>query len=30
VEELKSKNGLSENTIEIGQQLNVTPAYNGF
>ncbi len=30
VEDLKSKNGLSQNTIEIGQQLNVTPAYNGF
>ncbi|HEA31137.1 MAG TPA: LysM peptidoglycan-binding domain-containing protein [Leeuwenhoekiella sp.] len=30
IEELKSKNGLSGNTIEIGQQLNVTPAYNGF
>lgn len=30
VEELKSKNGLSETTIEIGQELNVTPAYNGF
>jgi flagellum-specific peptidoglycan hydrolase FlgJ len=30
VEDLKSKNGLSQNTIEIGQQLNVTPEYNGF
>ncbi|WP_031426109.1 glucosaminidase domain-containing protein [Flavimarina sp. Hel_I_48] len=30
VEELKSKNRLSGNTIEIGQELNVTPEYNGF
>ena len=30
VEELKSKNGLSDNTIAVGQELDVTPEYNGF
>lgn len=30
VEELKSNNGLSGNTISVGQELNVTPQYNGF
>ncbi|MGB3774863.1 MAG: glucosaminidase domain-containing protein [Leeuwenhoekiella sp.] len=30
VKELQNKNGLSGNIIEIGQQLDVTPAYNGF
>ncbi|WP_167596152.1 glucosaminidase domain-containing protein [Leeuwenhoekiella sp. ZYFB001] len=30
VDELKKNNGLNNNTISIGQQLNVTPQYNGF
>ena len=30
VDELKKNNGLRDNTISIGQQLNVTPQYNGF
>jgi len=30
VDELKENNGLKNNTISIGQQLNVTPQYNGF
>ena len=30
VDELKKNNGLKNNTISIGQQLNVTPQYNGF
>ncbi|WP_128758286.1 glucosaminidase domain-containing protein [Leeuwenhoekiella aequorea] len=30
VEELKKNNGLRDNTINVGQQLNVTPQYNGF
>lgn len=30
VDELKKNNGLRDNTISIGQQLKVTPQYNGF
>ena len=30
VDELKKNNGLNNNTISIGQQLNVIPQYNGF
>ncbi|RXG11338.1 flagellum-specific peptidoglycan hydrolase FlgJ [Leeuwenhoekiella aestuarii] len=30
VDELKKNNGLRDNTISIGQQLNVIPQYNGF
>ena len=30
VDELKKNNGLRDNTISIGQQLNVSPQYNGF
>lgn len=30
VDELKKNNGLRDNTISVGQQLNVTPQYNGF
>ena len=30
VEELKTNNGLKDNTISVGQELNVKPRYNGF
>ncbi|MGO4912665.1 glucosaminidase domain-containing protein [Leeuwenhoekiella sp. W20_SRS_FM14] len=30
VDELKKNNGLRDNTISVGQQLNVIPQYNGF
>ena len=30
VAELKSNNGLKDNTISVGQELNVKPQYNGF